>query len=110
MAPEDFGAERRKSVSAAGPEEVSVMGKVKSLKLAAGTRVGSYRIVGPLGRGWEGEVYAVQEVPTEAERAMKIIFRETIESTRHVTHVAWFFEQIATSRSVARYYHMSVVS
>ncbi|WP_441292077.1 protein kinase domain-containing protein [Sorangium sp. KYC3313] len=82
------------------------MGKVKSLRLPEGARVGSYRIVRPLGRGWEGEVYAVKEVPTEAERAMKLISRENVDSARHVTHTAWFFEQVASSRSVARYYHM----
>jgi hypothetical protein len=43
------------------------MGKVKSLRLKPGTRVDRYKIVETLGRGWEGEVYAVEEVPTTAK-------------------------------------------
>jgi tRNA A-37 threonylcarbamoyl transferase component Bud32 len=82
------------------------MGKVKPLKLSKGTRVGSYRIDRPLGRGWEGEVYAVEEVPTAAERAMKLIARQVDVSTRVVVHTAWFFEQLASSGAVARYFHM----
>lgn len=82
------------------------MGKVKSLRLAKGTRVGNYRIVKPLGRGWEGEVYAVEEVPTDAKRAMKLIGCDNVETARDVIHTAWFFEQLAPTGSVARYYHM----
>lgn len=81
------------------------MGKVRSLKLSEGTRVGNYKIIRPLGLGWEGEVYAVQEVPTTAERAMKL-FAHDDTTARQVTHTAWFFEQVAPSGSVARYYHM----
>jgi hypothetical protein len=48
------------------------MGKVKSLNLKPETRVDNYRVLGTIGRGWEGEVFEVEEVPSEARRAMKI--------------------------------------
>lgn len=82
------------------------MGKVKSLNLKPGTRIAGYRIVKPLGRGWEGEVYSAVEVPTDAARAIKIIARENLDSVRQVISTAWFFEQLASTRSVARYFHM----
>ena len=82
------------------------MGRIRSFKLAAGTRIGNYEIVRPIGRGWEGEVFEVREVPTEATRAMKIVRHEPKQPTRDRIAAAWFFEQLADTGSVARYYHM----
>ena len=82
------------------------MGKVKSFDLQRGTRVAQYEILSKLGRGWEGEVYTVQEVPTEALRAMKIVRHSPRESVRDRVHTAWYFEQLAPTGTVARYYHM----
>jgi serine/threonine protein kinase len=82
------------------------MGKIKSFSLEPGTRIGNYKILEPLGRGWEGEVYEVEEVPTEARRALKILPKENFKSVRDIIHTAWFFEQLASTGSVARYYHM----
>jgi hypothetical protein len=48
------------------------MAKVKSLYLNKGTRIGNYEIIEAIGRGCEGEVYKVKEIPTDAVRAMKI--------------------------------------
>jgi serine/threonine protein kinase len=82
------------------------MSKVKSLRLGPGTRVGAYELSEPLGKGCEGEVYACSEVPSEAKRAIKLIARENVDSVRQIIATAWFFEQLAETRSVARYYHM----
>lgn len=73
--------------------------------MKVGTRIGNYKIIKLLDRGWEGEVYQVKEVPTEAIRVMKI-FRLSENEIRDCTHKAWFFEQLSSTGSVARYYHM----
>jgi hypothetical protein len=52
------------------------------------------------------QVYAVREVPTDAPRAMKIVRHRPSDSVRDRVHTAWFFEQLATTGAVARYYHM----
>ncbi len=89
------------------------MGRIPSLKLAPGTRIGNYQVEQRIGRGWEGEVYEVREVPTEAPRAMKIMpFDPPLDpaddrrTVRDYVHYAWFFEQLAATGSVARYYSM----
>ena len=82
------------------------MSRVKSFNLSRGTRVGQYKILSKLGRGCEGEVYNVQEVPTEARRVMKIVRHSRGERIRDRIHTAWYFEQLATTGAVARYYHM----
>lgn len=49
--------------------------KVKSLDLPKGFLLSKkFEIVSQLGRGWEGEVYRIQEVSTGIERAAKIFF------------------------------------
>lgn len=45
-----------------------------SFQLVQGTRIGSYRIVKQLGRGWEGEVYEAI-TPTGDQVAIKILYR-----------------------------------
>lgn len=82
------------------------MNKIKTFNLKIGTRIGNYKIIKPLGRGWEGEVYQVEEVPTEAKRAMKILRKVVKKTVRNYTHTAWFFEQLSNTGAVARYYHM----
>jgi hypothetical protein len=81
------------------------MGKVKSHKLAAGTRVSSYKILREIGMGWEAEVYKVAEVPTEAERAMKIFRTGKLETIRYMAHVAWYFEQVRSTGHFPVYHH-----
>jgi hypothetical protein len=82
------------------------VGLIEPFGLIRGTRVGSYVVEKSLGRGWEAEVFLVREVPTEARRAMRLIRHEKNESVRNWIHRAWFFEQLAETNAVARYYHM----
>lgn len=82
-----------------------MMGRVKSFKLAPGTRVGNYRIIETIGRGWEGEVYKVEEVPTDALRALKMFRTGELCSIRHLIHFAWYYEQLRATGSVPIYYH-----
>jgi eukaryotic-like serine/threonine-protein kinase len=43
------------------------------LTLAAGTRLGSYEIVAPLGAGGMGEVYRARDAKLEREVAIKVL-------------------------------------
>ena len=83
------------------------MSRIRSFNLPSGTRVGNYVVLELLGRGWEGEVYKVQEVPTESVRALKLFRTDDIghSGIRYLTHVAWFFEQVHASRRFPTYYH-----
>jgi len=80
------------------------MSKVDSFELSEGARIGNYRVMENIGRGWEGEVYKVEEVPTEAVRAMKIM-RMDDRIGRSLTHTAWYFEQLKATGHVPVYYH-----
>ena len=59
-----------------------------------------------IGRGWEGEVYKVEEVPTEAKRALKL-FRmdKKLKSVRRLVHFAWYYEQVRCTGHFPVYYH-----
>ncbi len=81
------------------------MSKIKSFKLKRNDRVGSYRVIENLGRGWEGEVYKVQEVPTESKRALKIFRHDELTSVRHLSHFAWFYEQLQGTGHIPIYHH-----
>ena len=81
------------------------MGKVRSFELQPGTRIGNYRVVENIGRGWEGEVYKVEEVPTEAIRALKLFRTDELESVRHLVHFAWYYEQVRCTGHFPVYYH-----
>jgi hypothetical protein len=81
------------------------MGKVKSFNLAPGTRISNYRVLENVGRGWEGEVYKVAEVPTESVRALKLFRTNGLDSIRNFVHFAWYYEQLRISGSVPIYYH-----
>lgn len=81
------------------------MAKVKSFNLKAETRIGNYRIIENIGRGWEGEVYKVAEVPTEAIRALKLFRTDELNSIRHLIHIAWYYEQVRPTGHFPAYYH-----
>ena len=81
------------------------MAKVKSHYLEENTRVSSYKVLENLGRGWEGEVYKVAEVPTEAVRAMKLFRTGKLSTIRHLAHVAWYFEQVRGTGHFPIYHH-----
>src|ERR1700674_1785649 len=45
----------------------------RSMPLAAGTRLGNYEIVGPLGAGGMGEVYRGRDTKLDREVAIKVL-------------------------------------
>jgi len=81
------------------------MGKVRSFNLEPATRIGNYSVIDNIGRGWEGEVYKVKEVPTEATRAMKLFRMDELDSVRHLVHFAWYYEQVRCTGHFPIYYH-----
>ena len=81
------------------------MGKIQSFDLKLGERIGNYRVIENIGRGWEGEVYKVAEVPTEAIRALKLFRTDELDSVRHLVHFAWFYEQVRCTGHFPVYYH-----
>jgi len=81
------------------------MGKVRSFNLKPATRIGNYCVIENIGRGWEGEVFKVAEVPTEAIRALKLFRTDEIESVRHLIHFAWYYEQVRSTSHFPVYYH-----
>ena len=81
------------------------MSRVRSFNLQPGTRIGNYRIIENIGRGWEGEVYKVEEVPTEALRALKLFRTDELDSVRHLVHFAWYYEQVRCTGHFPVYYH-----
>lgn len=81
------------------------MGKIRSFDLQPGTRIGNYRVITNIGRGWEGEVYKVTEVPTGAVRALKLFRTDELDSIRHFLHFAWYYEQVRCTCHFPIYYH-----
>lgn len=81
------------------------MAKVKSHHLDDDTRVSSYKVLSSIGRGWEGEVYKVAEVPTQVVRAMKLFRTEALDTIRDLAHVAWYFEQVRSTGHFPIYHH-----
>ena len=82
------------------------MPKVKPFRLRPGTRIGNYRVTELLGRGWEGEVYAVREIPSGAGRAVKLFRCRNGPDADRVRHTARLLERLSTTGATARYYHM----
>lgn len=81
------------------------MNKVKSFNLSQGVRIGNYRVLENVGRGWEGEIYKVEEVPTEAIRALKLFRTDELDSVRHVIHFAWYYEKLRETNHFPIYHH-----
>lgn len=81
------------------------MDKVRSFNLTRGARIGNYCILETIGRGCEGEVFKVTEVPTGAIRALKLYRTIELESVRHLIHFAWFYEQVRPCGHFPIYYH-----
>ena len=82
------------------------MSKIKSFDLPKNMRIGNYRVLEKIARGCEGEVYKVEEVPTEAVRALKLFRNSEFHSNlRTFTHIAWSYEQLITSGHSLIYHH-----
>ena len=81
------------------------MPKVKSFNLKRNDRISSYIVIENIGRGWEGEVYKVKEVPTESKRALKLFRHDELKSVRHLSHFAWFYEQLQGTGHIPIYHH-----
>lgn len=79
---------------------------MKSFRLKPGTRVGNYRIIRPIGRGFEGEVYCVREIPTGAKRAIKIYPEDHPDTIRDLVFRARLLERLACTGATVRYYHL----
>ena len=81
------------------------MAKIRSFDLKPGTRIGNYRVLENIGRGWEAEVYKVEEVPTGAIRALKLFRTDDLDSIRHFLHYAWYYDQVRRTGHFPIYYH-----
>lgn len=79
--------------------------KIKSFNIKKNTRIGNYRVLDNIGRGWEGEVYKVSEVPTEAIRAMKIFRTYELDEIRQLAHTAYYFEALRVTGHFPIYHH-----
>ena len=82
------------------------MKQVRSFCLRRGGRIGNYRVIRCLGRGYEGEVYAVREVPSGVMRAMKIVRCVDADTVEHITRTARLLEFLRDTGASPRYYHM----
>jgi len=78
---------------------------IQSFSLPRGTRIANYRILKTLGRGYEGEVFKVMEVPTGAIRALKLFRTKELESLDYFFHLAQYYEQLHVTGHFPIYYH-----
>jgi serine/threonine protein kinase len=80
-----------------------------TFELDPGFRIGNYRVEKRLGSGWTAETYLVEEIPTHAQRALKIYDRfedtQRIKNLKDFAHYCWFLEQVSFAGLLPRYYH-----
>ena len=85
------------------------MDKVK-FRLKEGSCIGNYRVIKRIGSGCTAEAYLVNEIPTSAERVLKLYERfedkQQIKNLRDFEHYCWFLEQISHVGLLPRYHHM----
>ena len=82
-------------------------GIIPPFGLRPGMRVGNYRLIGQVGRGYEAEVYAAVEVPSGARRAIKLYPQEDHSDLQKAAHRAWYYDQLSGTGSVAKYHHLT---
>lgn len=66
---------------------------------------GKYRVTAFLGRGWEGEVYRVVEIPTGITRAAKLFYPARNPGNRTVKRCARQLESLRACPIVIQYFH-----
>src|SRR5262249_8687734 len=54
------------------------------MALAAGTRIGTYEIIGPVGAGGMGEVYRARDTRLKRDVAIKVLPQEVARDAEHV--------------------------
>ena len=81
------------------------MTKVKPFNIQPNSRIGHYRVIESIGRGWEAEVYKVVEVPTDAVRVIKLFRTDELDSIRHLIHIARYYEHVRITNHFPVYYH-----
>ena len=84
------------------------MAQIKSFKIYKGFKIGGYKVLKVLGRGWEGEVYECTEGATGAKRAIKLFPADKGGEIGYVMHYAWFLEELSHIDITPRYYHMGM--
>jgi predicted Ser/Thr protein kinase len=82
------------------------VGTIKPFKLQKNSKIGMYKVIKVLGKGWEGEVYQCIEGATGAKRALKLMPIDGEDEIGYVMHYAWFLEELSDIGITPRYYHM----
>jgi serine/threonine protein kinase len=83
---------------------------IKTFGLKPGRLIGGrYVVDGPLGGGWEGEVYRIRERRTGAPRAAKLFFPQRNHDDRAVDFYARKLEQLRACPIVIKYHHSETV-
>jgi eukaryotic-like serine/threonine-protein kinase len=62
----------------------------------AGTKVGTYEIVGPLGKGGMGEVYRARDLRLKRDVAIKVLPEEFLRDTERVARFQREAELVAS--------------
>jgi serine/threonine protein kinase len=78
---------------------------VNSFRIKPGTLIGNYRISYHLGRGFEGEVYAAQELGTGVKRAIKFHSEDHPDTTKYLALRARLLERLTSTGAVVQYCH-----
>ncbi|MGH9380257.1 MAG: protein kinase domain-containing protein [Thermoanaerobaculia bacterium] len=86
------------------------MGRADRFDLQPGTVLaGKYRIEAFLGRGWEGEVYRVVEIPTGITRAAKLFYPVRNPLNRTAKRYARQLDSLRACPVVIQYHHTEAV-